>query len=70
MDIDCLTEAEQKEYMQKGKCFNCGKTRHHANDPEFHSKNKGKTVHCQEIEEEDDGSNDRDEELHRLTQDF
>jgi hypothetical protein len=46
MDIDRLNEAERKEYMQKGKCFRCRKTGHHANDPEFHPKNKGKTVHC------------------------
>jgi hypothetical protein len=55
--------------MQKGKCFCCRKTRHRANDPEFHPKNEGKTVHHQEIEE-DEGSNDGDEELCHLTQDF
>jgi hypothetical protein len=26
MDIDCLNEAERKEYMQKGKCFHCRQT--------------------------------------------
>jgi hypothetical protein len=54
--------------MKKGQCFCCGKTGHCANDPKFHPKNKGKTVCRQEIEEE--GSNDRDEELHHLAQDF
>jgi hypothetical protein len=67
MDIDRLNEAERKEYMQKGKCFHCRQTRHRTNDPEFHPKNKKKTVRRQEIEEE--GSDDGDEELRRLNQD-
>jgi hypothetical protein len=67
MDIDRLNEAERKEYMQKGKCFRCRQTRHRTNDPKFHPKNKGKMVRHQEIEEE---SNDGEEELRRLNQDF